>query len=230
MHMPILHEVAHLCARWRVHLAQPHLSPVTSEVFHNVAKVFWGSEEAADLTSYERKALAAKKIQNRMYLKDSLGLCSFSWPITDSFNTPDHVGDPSLEAELFSAVTAISGEELDRYAERIVNLQRAILIREGRRSSESDSIPEYNFQNPLGTDILGRELMIPGPGGEAISTAGNVLDRDRFKDMLKAYYGLRGWDQETGLPHADTLAALELDDVASSLLAKETEHGSEIFS
>ena len=230
MNMPLLHEVAHLCARWRAHLAQPQLSPVTSEVFHNVAKVFWGSEEAADLTSYEGKALAAKKIQNRMYLKDCLGLCSFSWPITDSFNTPDHVGDPGLEAELFSAVTGISGEELDQYAERIVNLQRAILIREGRRVPESDSIPEYNFQEPLGTDILGRELMIPGPGGEAISTAENVLDRDRFKDMLKAYYGLRGWDQETGLPHADTLGALDLDDVASSLLAKEAEHGSEIFS
>ncbi|HUT73155.1 MAG TPA: aldehyde ferredoxin oxidoreductase N-terminal domain-containing protein [Desulfatiglandales bacterium] len=223
MHMPILHEVAHLCARWRAHLVQPDLSPVTSEVFRKVAKGFWGSEEAADLASYEGKALAAKKIQDRTYLKDSLGLCSFAWPITDSFNTPDHVGDPSLEAELFSAVTGISGEKLNQYAERIVNLQRAILIREGRRVPEFDSIPEYNFQEPLGTDILGRELIIPGPGDEAVSTVGNVLDWDRFKDMLKEYYQLRGWDQETGVPRAETLAALGLDDVASGFPVRENE-------
>lgn len=229
MHMPLLHEIAHLRARWHVNLQRPELSPVTSAVFRNVAKVFWGSEEAADLTTYEGKALAAKKIQDRMYLKDSLGLCSFAWPITDSFNTPDHVGDPSLEAELFSAVTGHPGEELDRYAERIFNLQRAILIREGWRVPESDSIPEYNFKEPFKTDLIGRELIIPGRGDEAVSTAGNLLDQEEFRNMLKEYYGLRGWDPETGLPRAETLEALELDDLASGFLVKETKHGSESF-
>jgi aldehyde:ferredoxin oxidoreductase len=142
MHMPLLHEMSHLRARWQAHLINSHLSPVTSKVFRAVAKVFWGSEEAANLSSYEGKALAAKKIQDRMYIMDSLGLCSFAWPIMDSFNTPDHVGDPTLEAKIFSAVTGIAGEELDRYAERIFNLQRAILVREGRRVLESDSISE----------------------------------------------------------------------------------------
>jgi aldehyde:ferredoxin oxidoreductase len=229
MHMPLLHEMAHLRARWHVHLQKPEMSPVSSEVFRAVAKVFWGSEEAADLASYEGKALAAKKIQDRMYLKDSLGLCSFAWPITDSFNTPDHVGDPALESELFSAVTGLPGEELDRYAERIVNLQRAILIREGRRVPESDSIPEYNFTEPFKTDLVGRELIIPGRGGAVVSTVGNVLDREKFRTMLREYYGLRGWDLETGLPRADTLAALELVDLASGFLVKEAEGGSEVL-
>jgi aldehyde:ferredoxin oxidoreductase len=229
MHMPLLHEIAHLRARWHVHLQRPELSPVTSTVFRRVAEIFWGSEEAADLASYGGKALAAKKIQDRMYLKDSLGLCGFAWPITDSFNTPDHVGDPTLEAELFSAVTGRPSEELDRYTERIINLQRAILIREGLRVPESDSIPDYNFEEPFERDLVGRELIIPGRDDEVVSTAGNVLDREKFRDMLKEYYGLRGWDQETGLPRAETLAALELDDLASGFLVEETENGSEVL-
>ena len=42
---------------------------------------------------------------------------------------------------------------------------------------------------------------------------GNVLDRDKFTAMLKEYYRLRGWDDETGLPRANTLTALGLNDL-----------------
>jgi aldehyde:ferredoxin oxidoreductase len=106
---------------------------ITNKVFHDVARVFWGSDEAGNVSSYEGKALAAKKIQNRTYIKESLGLCDFGWSIDYSFNTPDHVADPSLPAELFSAVTGIAGDEIDRYADRVFNLQRVILLREGRK-------------------------------------------------------------------------------------------------
>ena len=121
------------------------------------------------------------------------------------------MGDPTLEAKIFSAVTGIAGDELDRYTERIFNLQRVILVREGRKVPQSDSIPEYNFTEPLRTDSVGRELIIPGPGEEAVSTVGNILDRERFRSMLKEYYCLRGWNPETGLPNAETLADLGLE-------------------
>jgi aldehyde:ferredoxin oxidoreductase len=124
-----------------------------------------------------------------------------------------------LEAKIFSAVTGIGGEGFDRYAERIVNLQRVILIREGRRVPEFDSIPEYNFTEPFTTDPIGRELVIPGSGEEVTSTVGNILDREKFKGMLKEYYCLRGWDPETGLPHPETLEALGLGDLTACFLA-----------
>ena len=57
-------------------------------------------------------------------------------------------------------------------------------------------------------------MLVPGPGDEVIDTTGNRLDRERFTSMLKEYYHLRGWDQETGLPKAETLAVLGLDDLA----------------
>ena len=51
---------------------------------------------------------------------------------------------------------------------------------------------------------------------EVIDAAGNVLDRDKFVNMLKEYYRLRGWDEETGLPQAETLVALGLDDLVTA--------------
>ena len=56
-------------------------------------------------------------------------------------------------------------------------------------------------------------MLIPGPGDEAIDATGNVLDRDKFKNMLKEYYQLRGWEEETGLPQTNTLLSLGLDDI-----------------
>ena len=49
-----------------------------------------------------------------------------------SFNTTYHVGETNLEAELFSAATSVSGEELEAYAESFFTIQREILFREGR--------------------------------------------------------------------------------------------------
>jgi len=40
--------------------------------------------------------------------------------------------------------------------------------------------------------------------------AGNMLDRDRYMKMLKEYYGLRSWDETTGVPSQETLASLGL--------------------
>ncbi len=218
VHHPPLHEIGWLRWAWRSNQSQPDLSPVTTEVFHHIAKAFWGSDEAGNVSSYDGKALAAIKIQNRTYIKDSLGLCDFAWPITYSFNTPDHVGDPDLEAEVFTAVTGIAGEKLDQYAETIFNLQRAILVHEGWKVPQSDFPPEYNFTEPLGTDPFGQPVIVPGPGKEPVDATGKILDRDRFISMLKEYYRLRGWDEKTGLPRAETLEALGLDDVVPKLL------------
>lgn len=215
VHHNILHEVAFVNAAWSLNQLQPGSTPVTTRVVHDIAKAFWGSEAAGDFSSYEGKALAAKKIQDRTYIKESLGLCDFAYPITCSFNTPDHVGDPHLGARLFSAVTGVNSEGFDRFGERICNLQRLILLREGRKVPEADYPPAFNFTEPYqvtpNSDISELAL-VPGPDNEAVSFSGNVLDRKRFKTMLQEYYHLRAWDEETGIPRAETLASLGLKD------------------
>ena len=181
VHQPIIHETAYLYKAWSLHRINPSFTPVTNKVFHEIARLFWGSEEAGNVSSYQDKALAARKTQNRTYIKDSLGLCDFAWPITYSLTTPDHVGDPDLPARIFTAVTGIAGDEIDRYAERIFNLQRAILLREGRQLPEADYPLEINFTEPLRPGSpYSRPLMVPGPGEEVIDTTGNMLNRQKF--------------------------------------------------
>jgi len=91
-------------------------------VFRTIAKRFWGSEKAGDFSTYEGKALAARKIIDRSYAKESLILCDFYWPIF-MVSSGDHVGDPSVKSKILSAVigTEIDEEGLYRIGERITN-------------------------------------------------------------------------------------------------------------
>jgi aldehyde:ferredoxin oxidoreductase len=216
VHHNILHETAWVYLAWCFNQFEPGATPVTTKVVHDIARAFWGSDEAGDLSSYDGKAMAAIKVQNRDYSRDSLGLCDFAYPITYSFDTPDHVGDPDLEAKLFNAVTGIAGEEVDRCGERISNLQRAILVREGRSIPEDDFPPEYNFTEPLQGIPHFPAMVVPGPDDEVVDIKGKVLDRDKFTGMLQEYYRLRGWDEETGMPQDETLVALGLDDLVTA--------------
>jgi aldehyde:ferredoxin oxidoreductase len=152
-------------------------------------------------------------------VKDSLLLCEAAWPIMDSFNTPDHVGDPSLESKIFSAVTGVETDEagLNIYGERIFNLQRAILLREGWKAKEDDYPPDYNFTEPVYASAINPRMIVPGPTEEPVSFKGNILDREKYEEMRSEFYELRGWDPETGLQKAETLERLDMSDLARDL-------------
>jgi aldehyde:ferredoxin oxidoreductase len=211
----MLHEISWLTGLWVMNQADPKSSPVTSEVFRAAATKFWGSEKAWDLNTHEGKAMAAAKIIDRTYVKDSLLLCDSVWPLMVSWNTPDHVGDPTLESRIFSAVTGIETDEagLHQYGERIFNLQRCVLLREGRRPKVDDVPEEFNFVDPVETVFMNPDVIVPGPGEEVISRKGQTLDRDVFEEMRKEFYELRGWDSESGLQKAETLERLGLSDL-----------------
>jgi len=192
---------------------------VSNDAFRAISKRLYGSEAAVDFTTYEGKALAAKMIQDRECAKESLILCSYLFPVMFSRQTEDRVGDPSLESKILSAVT---GNEIDesglyRIGERIFNLQRAILAREGHRGRDSDRISDYNFTKPLKFDLHNPELLSPGKGNEIVNKKGAVLDRDKFERLKDEYYGLRGWDIGTGLQTRAKLDELELGDIVSDL-------------
>jgi aldehyde:ferredoxin oxidoreductase len=214
MHPITVHEMGYANMPWAMYQADPKSSPVSPKTFVKIARLFWGSEAAADQTTYEGKAMAARNIQNRTYLRDSLGLCDYVWPITYSYSTPDGLGDPELEGKIFTAVTGIPASELNIYAERIFNLQRLIRVREGHRVPEDDYPPDYNFTEPLNIGMHGRKMVMPGPGGKAADITGNKLNREKYATILKEYYTLRGWDEKTGLPTQQTLAALGMEDLA----------------
>jgi len=211
----MLHEVSWLTGLWVMNQANPKSSPVTSEVFRAAATTFWGSDKAWDLNTHEGKAVAAARIIDRTYVKDSLLLCDSAWPLMVSWNTPDQVGDPTLESRTFSAVTGIETDEagLHQYGERIFNLQRHVLLREGRRPKVDDVPEEFNFVAPVEAVFMNPDVIVPGPGEEVISRKGQILDREVFEEMRKEFYELRGWDSESGLQKAETLDRLGLSDL-----------------
>ncbi len=214
-----LHEISWLIAQWVAWTKGAENAYVSSDVVRRVAKRFWGSELGGDFSTYDGKALAAKKIQDRQYVKESLILCDYSWPIAHVSYSEDHLGDSGIESKLFSAVV---GKEVDedglyRIGERIFNLQRAILAREGHRGKESDTLPEFNYKIPLGKTEHNPDCLLPGKDGEKITRKGAVVEKDKFEAMRDEYYSLRGWDVASGLQTTSKLEELGLQDVAEDL-------------
>jgi aldehyde:ferredoxin oxidoreductase len=214
-----LHEISPLVMQWAIQATGLGQTYLTSEVMQAIAKRFWGNEIAADFSTYEGKALAAAKIQDREHAKECLILCDFVWPIFHSRLSEDHVGDPTLESQVCAAVTGrdIDEQGLYKIGERVFNLQRAILAREGHRGREHDRLEEFNFTVPLKTDFGNPGCIVPGKDGELLCRKGMVVDREKFEQMKDEYYQIRGWDVATGLQKRAKLEELNLEWVAQKL-------------
>ena len=211
----MLHEVSRTIGMWVVNLKYPGATPVSADVYRAAATIFWGHEKAWDLNTHEGKAMAATRIIDRTYVKDSLGLCDSCWPLMFSHHTDDKVGDSTLEARTFKAVTGneIDGDALLKFGETIFNQQRAILLREGLNPGKDDTIADFNFTDPVQSVFMNDEVLVPGEGDIVLSRKGHVLDRDVFNKMRDEFYQLRGWDPETGYPEKEKLHELRLSDL-----------------
>jgi aldehyde:ferredoxin oxidoreductase len=163
--------------------------------------------------------VAAKRIQDRIHAEECLILCAFFYPVRSVAHTETHEGDPTIESKLYSAVTGHETDEegWNRVGERVFNLERAVLAREDPRGRWVDEIPEFNFTEPIESETLNTELLVPGKDGEPISKKGTVVDREEFAKMLSEYYELRGWDRESGLQTKEKLVELDLGDVVENL-------------
>jgi aldehyde:ferredoxin oxidoreductase len=187
------------------------------------AEKFWGGVGAVDFSTYAGKALAAKKVQDRSYAQESLILCDVHWPmmVTSVKHPGGHVGDPSLESRIFSAITGkeTAEDELYHTGERIFNLMRAIQLRQGWGGRDGDRVLEHFFTQPIkqGEVFFNPDAVMPGPDGKIISRLGAVLDRSEFEKMKTDYYQLRGWDTATGFPTRVKLNELGLGDIAGDL-------------
>jgi aldehyde:ferredoxin oxidoreductase len=223
-----LHEISEPLTKWALwYLSKGEKGYVSTDVLRLIGKKFWGSELAADFSTYEGKALASKLIQNRQYAKESLILCDFAWPVYDDATTEQHVGDSTLESQLLSAVIGkeIDEQVLNGIGERIFTLNRAILLREGRKGRVDDFLPEFLFVEREeriadGFGMRNPELLLPGLGDDVISRKEKAVDKENFEKIKDEYYELRGWDLETGLLKKETLKTLDLNEVIAPLKEK----------
>jgi aldehyde:ferredoxin oxidoreductase len=180
------------------------------------AKVYGTPAAVHPCSGYDAKALPAIWHGHRSILKDCLTVDDQSYPRIYSTKTPDHFAraadgtpGPSFEYHMFRYATGMDlGEaDFDGLAERVLNLERAVQVRNWERSRTVDEtvIPYFsqieNWVNPFVGVGLG-------------------LDRVKFAALLDEFYALRGWDPQSGRPTSEKLAALGLDDVAAELSAR----------
>jgi aldehyde:ferredoxin oxidoreductase len=155
-----------------------------------------------DESKTEGKAPVVIWCENSSALADAMGLCKFVDKMWFT-RAKHHSVLPEDLADLIAAATGweVAADELTRVGERIVNLERAFLVRDGL-SRKDDTLPE-KYTHPL-------------PDGPA---KGLCISREELDRMLDDYYQRRGWDRE-GKPTRKTLVDLGMKDVADAIRKK----------
>ncbi len=125
---------------------------------------------------------------------DATGLCAFTGTCAYSLRS-EHI------AELVSSAVGweISGEAILDVGERIIQLERAFGVRDGRDRSK-DTLPWRILHDPVRS----------GPN-EGMTTSPEELGV-----LLDRYYAVRGWDA-CGIPTRSALERIGLQDVADEL-------------
>ena len=189
------------------HVNFPRSGLPIKEMKH-IAKVTWGDESAVDqIGDYTpTNAYKMKRLQwviARTELHNMLGLCSWMAPweyCPDEKN--QYVGDPNMEAKIFSAVTGVNktGDDLDKDGIRAWMLQRVYTMRQLSSSNmrkDHDLVPGWIYTDPKDRKPF---------------TKGTVrMDPDDINKSFDIFFEQIGCDKETGVPTTDTLKAYRLD-------------------
>jgi len=147
--------------------------------------------------AYDGKASVVAWLENLLAAEDALGICKFNtwwWSL-------DMLGPVDL-AKMASAATGTHIDEkgLMKIGERIYNIERCFLVREG--ITRKDDYPPRRWVEE------------PSPTGPA---KGELIDPKRFEQMLDEYYAFHGWDKNTGVPTREKLEELGLKYIANEL-------------
>jgi aldehyde:ferredoxin oxidoreductase len=180
------------------------VDPKERDASYEWSRRLFGTEKAIMATEYEGKPAALIYEMNGAAIADSLGYCATMIRPGRTGAPGSQFGEASYQfaADRFRAVTGMDVDEaaLFQYGERICNLERAIVVRDGRTRA-AETLPDFFFEAPI----------LDGP------QAGKKLDRGRFEKMKDEYYAIRGWDTETGTQREPTLQNLGMADVAKEL-------------
>ncbi len=158
------------------------------DIFPEVKGAIYGDPPRVHPFIYEGKALMTKWFEDLFAAVNAWGLCIFP---ADKLA----IG-PTDYADLISSFLEeeIAPEEFMEIGERIFNIQRLYLIREGI-SRKDDTWPARFFEEGLSEGPL----------------KGVRISREVIEKVLDDYYNARGWDQTTGYPTSQTLAKLDID-------------------
>jgi aldehyde:ferredoxin oxidoreductase len=129
-------------------------------------------------------------------IADSIGFCKLA---TAWYYNP--VIELDAMSEFLSVVSGIDYgiRELETIADRIWNLERAFIVREGIRREDDRIAPRVDQRRNAGP------------------FEGRLIDKRQFEDLLDAFYEKRGWDKKTGIPNQETLRRYGLEKVWDDL-------------
>lgn len=154
-----------------------------------VTEKLTGRPIPSDPMAYEGKEWACFWTECICSLADALGVCKF----LTKWLSAGLIGIEEFSKWLTpSTGLDISPQELFEIGERIYNVERLFLARQGFRR-EHDNVPP-KFTKPW----------THGP------RAGTRIEMDKFQELLSRYYQLHGWDEE-GVPSDSTLERLGLE-------------------
>ncbi len=176
---------------------RPQSFTIPLEYTKMLSNKIFGTEIAIDHSTFEHKPEAIIYAQDRSAVINILVLCDWVYPIIFTYATENRIGDTFLESQLLGAVTGykLTEKELNQVGERVWNLARAFMVREGRTRDE-DTFHESYFSERNGE---------------------KAISKSDFEKAKTKYYKLRGWDEEKGWPTREKLYQLNLSDVADDL-------------
>ena len=153
------------------------------------------------------------------FWKQSVLYCDFLFPDFYNGNTPDYRGFVGEgEQKFYNAVTGqgVTFEDGMERGRKIWNLDNALWTMQGRHR-DMVKFADYIYTNPL-ESVAG----IYRPGKENgqwkyIRVDGRSIDREKFETFKTNFYGVEGWDAQTGWPTRSTLEGLDLGYVADEL-------------
>ena len=156
----------------------------TLEVFDlppELLREIYGTDVDRDPTSYNTKEIVVATHETIYAVIDAVGICKF---VCHGFNSPRLLKYEHF-AQLLEKAFGVdyTVDELKALGQRIVDLERSFINREGVRRPD-DTLPRRYFEEPL-------------PHGVA---RGHRIERDKFFAMLDRYYRLRRWNEDGTVP------------------------------
>lgn len=152
-----------------------------------------------DRKTTKGKAKYAIDTQTVTTLQDSLIICRMLEGVLGLLE----ISEDYSKIIKFVTGMEMSPKELIKCSERIYNLERAFLCREGYRRGH-DILPLRFMEEPI-------------PNGPS---KGMYCPREELEKLKDEYYELRGWDKQTGIPTKEKLLELGLNKAAEELWGK----------
>ena len=146
--------------------------------------------------TFEGKGEYTARVNHMTIYTDSMIVCH----LAESIWGPLDISNWCVRSVNAATGMGCSLDDAKKTAERIWNMMRAFMVREGFRRKD-DKLPRRFMEEPI-------------PRGPS---KGMMISRENLDTMLDEYYTFRGWDLKTGIPTPERLVSLGLEDVAADM-------------